>query len=128
MSTLRIGTLESLSGSNSVSQTTIFSGTAKAWSNLDGTGTIAERDSFNISSYTDNGTGNYDVNLSSALADTNQSVFMSSASGAPVSTNRNVWQHAVLETSSLINLNNYNASVGQFDMAYNYSSGLGVLA
>lgn len=40
---------------------------AKAWSNLNGTGTIAERDSFNVSSYTDNGTGDYTVNFTNAF-------------------------------------------------------------
>ena len=32
-------------------------GVAKAWNNVNGTGTIASRDSFNISGITDNGTG-----------------------------------------------------------------------
>ena len=35
--------------------------TAKAWINLNGTGTIAIRDSHNVSSITDNGTGDYTV-------------------------------------------------------------------
>jgi len=39
--------------------TDAVSGVAKAWANLNGTGTIAGRDSFNIASYTDNGTGDY---------------------------------------------------------------------
>lgn len=34
----------------------------KGWVNFDGTGTIAINDSFNVSSLTDNGTGDYDVN------------------------------------------------------------------
>ena len=34
-------------------------GLAKAWHNFDGTGTVAARDSFNISSLADNGTGVY---------------------------------------------------------------------
>ena len=43
----------------------------KAWVNFNGTGTVAIRDSFNVSSITDNGTGNYTVNLSNALANSN---------------------------------------------------------
>jgi hypothetical protein len=35
----------------------IVHGTAKAWANLDGTGTIALRDSLNVSSVVDNGVG-----------------------------------------------------------------------
>lgn len=44
---------------------------AKAWSNLNGTGTIAERDSFNISGYTDYGTGEYGYSISNDMSDAN---------------------------------------------------------
>ena len=43
-------------------------GLAKAWGNLDGTGTIAIRDSFNISSADDNGTGIYDFNYANSMS------------------------------------------------------------
>ena len=43
----------------------------KAWVNFNGTGTVAIRASFNVSSITDNGTGDYTVNITTALADTN---------------------------------------------------------
>jgi hypothetical protein len=46
----------------------VVNGSAKAWGNLDGTGTIAIRDSFNISSADDNGTGNYDFNFSNNMS------------------------------------------------------------
>jgi hypothetical protein len=42
-------------------------GIAKAWVNFNGTGTIAARDSENVSSLTDNGTGDYTVNFSNAF-------------------------------------------------------------
>jgi hypothetical protein len=41
----------------------------KAWVNFDGTGTVAIRASFNVSSITDNGTGNYTVNFTTAMVD-----------------------------------------------------------
>jgi hypothetical protein len=47
------------------------SGLAKAWVNFNGTGTVAIRASYNVSSITDSGTGNYTVNFTSALTDTN---------------------------------------------------------
>jgi hypothetical protein len=47
---------------------------AKAWVNFNGTGTIATRASFNVSSLTDVGTGDYTVNLTTALTDANGSV------------------------------------------------------
>jgi hypothetical protein len=50
------------------------SGLAKAWVNFNGTGTVAIRASFNVSSITDNGTGDYTVNFTTALADANYSV------------------------------------------------------
>ena len=43
----------------------------RAWVNFNGSGTPAIRDSGNVSSITDNGTGNYDVNFSSAMPDAN---------------------------------------------------------
>jgi len=47
------------------------SGVAAAWVNFAGAGTIAARDSFNVASLTDAGTGEYDVNYSSAMATAN---------------------------------------------------------
>lgn len=44
---------------------------AKAWVNFNGTSTVAIRASFNVSSISDNGTGDYTVNFTSALADEN---------------------------------------------------------
>lgn len=43
----------------------------RAWINFNGTGAISIRDSKGVSSLTDNGTGNYNVNLSITLPDTN---------------------------------------------------------
>jgi hypothetical protein len=51
--------------------------TCKAFVNFDGTGTPAIRAQFNVSSITDNGTGDYTVNFTTALADANYS-FVSS--------------------------------------------------
>ena len=46
----------------------------RAWVNFNGTGTVAIRGSGNVSSITDNGTGNYFINFASALTDANYSV------------------------------------------------------
>jgi hypothetical protein len=46
----------------------------RAWVNFNGTGTVAIRASFNVSSITDNGTGNYTVNFTTAMPDANYSV------------------------------------------------------
>jgi len=44
---------------------------ARAWVNFNGTGTVAIRDSGNVSSITDNGSGNYTVNFTTAMVDAN---------------------------------------------------------
>ena len=43
----------------------------RAWVNFNGTGTVAIRASGNVSSITDNGTGDYTVNLTTAMPDVN---------------------------------------------------------
>lgn len=44
---------------------------ARAWVNFNGTGTVAIRASGNVSSITDNGTGDYTVNFTNAMPDAN---------------------------------------------------------
>lgn len=46
----------------------------KAWVNFDGTGVVTIRDSFNVSSISDNGTGDYAVNFINDMNDINFSV------------------------------------------------------
>jgi hypothetical protein len=70
--TLVITTLSD--GTNSTSSTNCISGSAKVWVNFNGTGTVAIRASYNVSSITDNGTGNYTVNFTNALTDANYAV------------------------------------------------------
>lgn len=48
----------------------------KAWVNFNGTGTVAIRASYNVSSITDNGTGDYTVNFTTALVDANYSALI----------------------------------------------------
>jgi len=45
----------------------------RAWVNFNGTSTVAIRASGNVSSITDNGTGNYTVNFTTAMADADYS-------------------------------------------------------
>lgn len=47
---------------------------ARAWVNFNGTGTVAIRASGNVSSITDNGTGDYTVNFTTAMVDANYGV------------------------------------------------------
>lgn len=55
----------------------------RAWVNFNGTGTVAIRGSGNVSSITDNGTGDYTVNFTTAMPDANYgAVFGSSMTSA----------------------------------------------
>jgi len=69
MSTLRVNTLQDASGNNGLTPAQISNGIAKAWVNFNGTGTVAIRSSHNVSSITDNATGKYRVNFSTAFSD-----------------------------------------------------------
>ena len=71
MSTLKTGTVQNNTGSGAP----VFKNNAgteigqlcKAWVNFDGSGTVAIRDSFNVTSITDNSTGNYTANFTNAM-------------------------------------------------------------
>ena len=67
MSTLRVNTIQNSGGTGSPA----INGLAAAWVNFNGTGTVAIRASNNVSSITDNGTGDYTLNFTTALVDTN---------------------------------------------------------
>ena len=79
MSTLKVNTIQDASGNNSSTAEQIAQGRCKAWVNFDGTfgtspftvGNGGIRTAFNVSSVTDNGTGNYTITFSSALANAN---------------------------------------------------------
>jgi hypothetical protein len=71
MSTLKTNTLSNVAGTASTAIENAINGSAKAWVNFNGTGTVAIRASYNVSSITDNGAGDYTVNFTTALADTN---------------------------------------------------------
>ena len=65
MSTLKV---------NDIQEATAGGGKAfvgRAWVNFNGTGTVAIRADGNVSSITDNGTGTYTINISSAITDAN---------------------------------------------------------
>tara|TARA_A100001201_G_scaffold1022_2_gene2602 strand:+ start:494 stop:877 length:384 start_codon:yes stop_codon:yes gene_type:complete len=79
MSTIKVTNLQDTSGGNSSTSEQIARGRAKAWVNFDGTfGTSpfteangGIRDSFNVTSVTDVGTGQYTVNFTNALSSSN---------------------------------------------------------
>mgnify|MGYP005997592173 CR=1 FL=1 len=82
MSNIRAGTISGVNGTDPVTLTK--QSAAKAWVNLNGTGTIAIRDSFNVSSLTDAATGDYLSNFSSNMASNNYPSSVNTGGGAVV--------------------------------------------
>ena len=93
MSTLKVATIQGTSGNNSSTPAGIASGTAKAWVNFNGTGTPAIRDSFNVSSLTDQGQGDHQVNFTNAIGNANYCAQVSC--GDPTDMDRFVIVHEV---------------------------------
>ena len=78
MSEIKVDTLTGKTTANDITVTvgasatqSLEQGLAKVWGNLNGSGTIALRDSFNVASVTDNGTGQYDFNYTNNMNDAN---------------------------------------------------------
>ena len=95
-------------GTGGISQARI----AKAWVNFNGTSTVAIRESYNISSLADRGTGLYSLNLSTALS----SVECAGAGSATDqdsgtdSTQRNRMVTIIPESTSLVYVNSFDTS------------------
>ena len=103
MSTIKCTTLQNLSG--------VEVYTCKAWVNFNGTGTVAIRASGNVSSITDNGTGNYTVNFTTAMPDANYAVASIGAQSQ-----RNNFAVTYLAASFRVATENY--AVTSFDEAF----------
>ena len=64
MSTIKVDTWQDRAGTQEFYA-------CRAWVNFNGTGTVAIRESGNVSSITDNGAGDYTVNFTTAITDAN---------------------------------------------------------
>jgi len=108
-------------GTNSVPTTTVINGSAKAWANYDGT-VPSVRDSLNLSSLTDNATGDFTANYSAAFANANYAA--KGAAGRQSSTSTTAYWN--FPTGSTLA---YSVSATNFISGYSIgtSSGMGVL-
>ena len=71
-SILRVNTLTDASSNNSIATSNIFSGTAKAWVKFNGSSFSSSGDStFNITSLTDDGTGDYTITVANDFSNAN---------------------------------------------------------
>tara|TARA_Y100000401_G_C8312319_1_gene220485 strand:- start:141 stop:536 length:396 start_codon:yes stop_codon:yes gene_type:complete len=103
MSTLAVGTIKSVSSAAPVFQNT--SGTEKGqlatcWINFTGINTIAIKDSFNVSSITDNGVGNYQVTFANSMANDDYAVSVTGSVSPHANGTHGTPYSSVLSTSS----------------------------
>jgi len=77
-SELRVNTLKDASGNNSIATQYVAEGSNKQWVRFSGT-SMSVADSFNTSSVTDNGTGDYSPVLTSSMSSENYSPLYTSA-------------------------------------------------
>lgn len=108
MSTLRVNTLQTAAG--------VEVYTAKAWVNFNGTGTVAIRASGNVSSITDNTTGDYTVNFTVAMTDANYAWAVSA--GRIPNTANNAAMSAAAPTTSALRFQTTDVSFNLVDMPY----------
>jgi hypothetical protein len=109
MSTIRVTTIATQAG--------VEVYTAKAWVNFNGTGTVAIRASGNVSSITDNGTGDYTVNFTVAMADANFAGMALPGSSSAVNNYACCEKHDSGRTASSFRFQVWNGSA-LYDLAY----------
>lgn len=118
MSTLSVSNITD--GTTTVGTSYVVNGSAKAWVNFNGTGTIAARNSLNLSSLTDNGTGQYQVDYTNSFSDVDYSV-AGVASGALTDVGGTV-------SASVTGRRSYNDAGTYTDPTYYYHTAHGDLA
>jgi len=96
------------STAGSIATNYVVDGSAKAWVNFNGTGTIAARDSLNLSSLTDNTTGDYTASWSSALANASYSALYGAGVVAVISAQERL--HTIAAGSYRIEMNEDNSA------------------
>ena len=98
------------------------SGLCKAFVNFNGTGVVAIRASYNVSSITDNGTGDYTVNFTSALVDANYTPVCTSDNNSPTVGNGNIFglysSGTVTTTALRVSNKTPNSPANAQDMTY----------
>ena len=125
MSVLKADTIQSTGGG---AATLTKQHAAKAWINLNGTGTIAARDSFNLSSLTDNGTGLYTKSFTSSFGNANYTTCCSGGRADDELMNVTQPQSSTAPTTSSIKFGVTYVNGTNFDVPFVGSSEFGDLA
>jgi hypothetical protein len=115
-STVTVGTPTSSSHATTKSYVDglVGGGGAKVWVNFNGTGTVSIRADYNVSSITDNGSGNYTLNFSSSLSDANYAVL--TTTGTDLGTRQTCVVNS--RSSSSTNIYSYNDGGALLDTSY----------
>ena len=92
-------------------------GVCRAWVNFNGTGTVAIRASFNVSSITDNGTGDYTVNFTTAMTDANYSPVITGGTSAGADSFGFYGHHTTSTGSYRARFNNTGGGAFDFNLA-----------
>jgi hypothetical protein len=88
-----------VTGEGNSTTTNLQQGLAKTWVNIDGTGTIAARDSLNVGSLTDNGTGKYDINFNNNFGNTNYCMVVGGFGGSGIGSNYDISLNTTAESN-----------------------------
>jgi len=123
-SELRVNTLKDASGNNSIATSFVANGSAKARCHFTTVTTTAINESFNVTSLTDTGTGDTDVNLTNAFV--NASIVANFNVGSGSNGDQSFTQSAT--TASSIHCFNYNGNNSVHDSAFCMLCGHGDLA
>jgi hypothetical protein len=117
------------STAGSIATNYVVNGSAKAWVSFNGTGTIAVKDSLNISSLNDDGVGLHDTNFTNSFDNTNYSCVSQSSyiDAASNNVSMNMFETVGLSTSSAPYISQI-ASGGNEDRSHHSSLNHGDLA
>ena len=130
MSTILVDNLTGKTSAGSITVTSeggaatqsLQQGLCKVWVNFNGTGTVAIRASFNVSSITDNGTGDYTVNFTTAMPDANYAAMargsITSAAGSGNLDDDHVIARSLTTTTTTLECSNSSATKVNFAEVY----------
>ena len=104
-----------ITGSLYVNGTAVGGAGAKAWVNFNGTGTVAIRTSNNVSSITDNGTGEYTMNFTTALTDDNCCALVSGGTNS-------LTKQVVSTSATSCRIRYFNGSINPVDESHCFTS------
>jgi len=130
-SELRVDTLKDAAGNNSIATSFVAGGSAKAWSYVNDTGTSAIIDSFNTTSWTDNGTGNGTVNIASNMGNVTYNISVSTNAdndGRNRTCGVFTGTNGTTSTAGLYRISRWTITTNSLEDGFFYSSTLGDLA